>query len=220
MVLDGGSSRLELAQRFRQQVLQEHPRPGRPLEPAHLLIRCPRASSPPPRSRPWQIDSSTARLLLPSAFGSPPIPITPPVPPCSPASPWPVVASRSSQTHRLLPAPASTASSSATLCVSPSGGSPAAPALGLCPRSLPANGRVVGCRAGAANTAFRPRLWRTTLVAIRAQRSENSSCDRAARARWVCLRWGWLGFQDCFRSIRKKPGFLRMIRRIDAELVP
>jgi hypothetical protein len=48
VVLDGGSSRLELAQRFRQQVLQEHPRPDRPLGPAQLLIRCPRASSPPP----------------------------------------------------------------------------------------------------------------------------------------------------------------------------
>ena len=47
MVLDGGSARLKHAERFRQQVLQEHPRPGRPLEPAHLLIRCPRASSPP-----------------------------------------------------------------------------------------------------------------------------------------------------------------------------
>jgi hypothetical protein len=43
----GGSSRLEHAERFRQQVLQEHPFPSRPLEPAHLLIRCPRASSPP-----------------------------------------------------------------------------------------------------------------------------------------------------------------------------
>ena len=48
MVLEGGSARLEQAKRFRQQVLQEeHPRPGRPLEPAHLLIRCPRTSSPP-----------------------------------------------------------------------------------------------------------------------------------------------------------------------------
>jgi hypothetical protein len=47
VVLDGGSSRLEQAERFRQQVLQEHPRPGRPLEPSHLLIRCPRASPPP-----------------------------------------------------------------------------------------------------------------------------------------------------------------------------
>ncbi|NQW38634.1 MAG: hypothetical protein HQ469_05485 [Cyanobacteria bacterium] len=47
VVLDGGSARLEHAERFRQQVLQEHPRPDRPLEPAHLLIRCPRASSPP-----------------------------------------------------------------------------------------------------------------------------------------------------------------------------
>ena len=47
VVLDGGSSRLEQAERFRQQVLQEHLRPGRSLEPAHLLIRCPRASSPP-----------------------------------------------------------------------------------------------------------------------------------------------------------------------------
>ena len=47
VVHDGASSRLEQAERFRQQVLQEHPRPGRPLEPAHLLIRCPRTSSPP-----------------------------------------------------------------------------------------------------------------------------------------------------------------------------
>ena len=51
VVLDGGSARLEQAQRFRQQVLQEHPRPGRPLEPAHLLIRCPR-TSPPPQPMP------------------------------------------------------------------------------------------------------------------------------------------------------------------------
>jgi uncharacterized SAM-binding protein YcdF (DUF218 family) len=47
VVLDGGSARLEHAERFRQQVLQEHPRLGRSIEPAHLLIRCPRASPPP-----------------------------------------------------------------------------------------------------------------------------------------------------------------------------
>ena len=47
VVLDGGSARLEQAKRFRQQVLDEHPLPSRSLEPAHLLIRCPRASSPP-----------------------------------------------------------------------------------------------------------------------------------------------------------------------------
>ena len=47
VVLDGGSSRLEHAERFRQQVLDEHPLPSRPLEPADLLIRCPRALPPP-----------------------------------------------------------------------------------------------------------------------------------------------------------------------------
>ena len=128
VVLDGTPTRLKQAERYRQQL--------------------PRATSSPPRSRPWQIGSSAARLLLPSASGSPPIQITPPAPPCSPALPWPVVASRSSQTHRLLPAPASTASSSVTPCASPSGGSPAAPAPGLCPRSLPANGPIVGLRGG------------------------------------------------------------------------
>jgi hypothetical protein len=140
VVLDGGSSRLEHAQRFRQQVLQEHPFPSRPLEPAHLLIRCPRASSPPPRSRPWQIGSSTARFLLPSASGSP-------------ALPWPVVASRSSQTHRLLPAPASTASFFGMPCASPSGAPLAAPALGWLPRLLPVSGRIVGCRGAGRRVA-------------------------------------------------------------------
>ena len=153
VVLDGTPARLKQAERFLQHVLQEHPRPRRSLEPAHLLIRCPRASSPPPRSRPWQIGSSAARLLLPSASGSPPIPITPPVPPCSPASPWPVVASRSSQTHRLLPAPASTASSSATPCASPLCAPLGLPALGWRMRLLPVNEQIVGfrgCRPAAS----------------------------------------------------------------------
>ena len=51
VVLDGGSVRLDQAERFRQQVLQEHPRPSRLPEPAHLLIRCPR-TSPPPQPMP------------------------------------------------------------------------------------------------------------------------------------------------------------------------
>ena len=50
-MLDGKSARLQQAERFRQKVLQEHPRPGRQLEPAHLLIRCPR-TSPPPQPMP------------------------------------------------------------------------------------------------------------------------------------------------------------------------
>jgi hypothetical protein len=45
------ASRLEQAESFRQQVLQEHPRPSRSPEPAHLLIRCPR-TSPPPQPMP------------------------------------------------------------------------------------------------------------------------------------------------------------------------
>ena len=51
VVLDGTRTRLEQAESFRQQVLQEHPRPDRSLEPAHLLIRCPR-TSPPPQPMP------------------------------------------------------------------------------------------------------------------------------------------------------------------------
>ena len=46
VVLDGGTARLQQAENFRQQVLQEHPRPGRPPEAARLLIRCPRVSPP------------------------------------------------------------------------------------------------------------------------------------------------------------------------------
>ena len=48
MVLDGRSARLQQAERFRQQVLQEHPPQGRRLEPEQLLIRCPRTPPLPP----------------------------------------------------------------------------------------------------------------------------------------------------------------------------
>jgi len=80
VVLDGGSARLEYAERFRQQTLQDHPRPGRSLELVHLLFRCSRASTPPPRSPPSPIGCATSpRPALPGC-GLPPIPITPPEP--------------------------------------------------------------------------------------------------------------------------------------------
>ena len=83
-----------------------------------------RASTPPPRSPPSPTGCATSPR---------------------PALAWPIC---------LPPAPASTASSSATPCASPSGGSPAAPAAGLCPRSLPVNGRVVGCRASGRAAGY------------------------------------------------------------------
>ena len=60
-VPDGCSGRLGQAERFRQQVLQEHFRPGRSLEPAHLLISCPR--SPPPPIPPTPCPSEHRKLL-------------------------------------------------------------------------------------------------------------------------------------------------------------
>lgn len=50
VVLDGGSARLQQAERFRQPVLQEQPPQGLRLEPQQLLIRCPRTPPPPPSS--------------------------------------------------------------------------------------------------------------------------------------------------------------------------
>jgi hypothetical protein len=60
----------------------------------------------------------------------------------------------------LLPAPASSASFFGMPCDLPSGAPLGAPAPGWLPRLLPANARIVGCRGGAANAAFRPRLGR------------------------------------------------------------
>ena len=76
-----------------------------------------RASTPPPRSPPSPTGCATSPR---------------------PALAWPIC---------LPPAPASTASFFAMPCASPFGGSPTAPALGLCPRSLPANEQIVGSRA-------------------------------------------------------------------------
>ncbi len=120
VVLDGGSARLEQAGRYRQQVLQEQPPQGRRLEPEQLLIRCPRTPPPPPSITGLPLlqllegyDTATQITALSGWLqrrqGPPPQRLWP-------ALPWLVVASRFSQTHRHLPAPASTASSSATPC--------------------------------------------------------------------------------------------------------
>ena len=120
MVLDGGSARLEQAGRYRQQVLQEQPPQGRRLEPEQLLIRCPRTPPPPPSITGLPLlqllegyDTATQITALSGWLqrrqGPPPQRLWI-------ALPWLVVASRFSQTHRHLPAPASTASSSATPC--------------------------------------------------------------------------------------------------------
>lgn len=116
VVLDLGSSRLEQAERFRQQVLQEHPPQGPRLEPEQLLIRCPRSPPPPPLiTGPPMLqllegyDTVTQITALsgwlqrrpapaPRRTGSPLIRAIPTELWRWPASPWPVVASRFSQT--------------------------------------------------------------------------------------------------------------------------
>ena len=141
----------------------------------------------PPRSPPWPIGSSSDRLPLPSASGSPPILITPPAPPCSPASPWPAVASRSSPIPRPRPAPANAASSSAMPCASASAAPPAAPAPSSCPKSLPANGQIVGCRGcvglvKAPQELFRLQVVRALLVGVFSAAGGPGFCP--GRIRW------------------------------------
>ncbi len=72
----------------------------------------------------------------------------------------------------------------------------------------PAAGREGSVGLGVSSWRWHQALpGRRTLAAISAERPANPRCD-------------WLSFQPHVRSIRKKPGFLRMIGRIDAGLVP
>ena len=101
-----------------------------------------RASTQLLRSRPWQIGSSTARLLLLSASGSPPIPITLPAPPALARIASAARAFALARSICLPPAPVNTASCFGIHCASPSGGPLGAQALGSLPRLVPANGRI------------------------------------------------------------------------------
>ena len=130
------------------------PKTGRALPAAtaagageRLLIRCPRATTPPPRSPPSPTGCATSPRPAVPGCGLPPIPITPPVPWSSPALP---LAARAFALARLIclpPALASTASCFGMPCASRFGAPLGPPALGWLPRLLPANGRIVGCRA-------------------------------------------------------------------------
>ncbi len=173
MVLDGGSARLEQAERFREQVLQEQPPQARCLEPEHVLIRCPRTSPPPPSNTgppmlEWLegYDNVTQITALSGWIAAPPSSLPSARLDChrsrayrprrgvGPGSASPAGRHSDPADPPPPPAPASTASSSATPSVSLSGGPPPLPALGLCPRSLSANGRIVGCRASGRAAGY------------------------------------------------------------------
>jgi hypothetical protein len=131
-----------------------------PQPPRHLLIRCPRGT-PPPRSPPSPTGCATSPR---------------------PAVPLEARAFALARLICLPPAPASTASCFGMPCASPFGAPLGPPALGSLPRLVPANGRIVGCRAlgreGSAGLSVlgcrRPRFWfrQDALVAARAPRPD------------------------------------------------
>ena len=98
-------------------------------------------------------------------------------PPRSP--PWPAVASRSSPIPRPRPAPANAASSSAMPCASASGAPPAAPAPSSCPKSLPANGQIVGCRGGVGLVKAPQELFRLQAAQVFVPAGFAGGCEGA-----------------------------------------
>jgi hypothetical protein len=137
VVLDGGPGRFAVADRIGHAL---------PQPPHRLLIRCPRATQPPQPTPELLLGFDTATQITALAHWLRHQP--------SPALP---LAARAFALVRLIclsPATLNAASFSAIPCASPSGGPPAALALGSLLMRWPVSARNVGCRRCCGQRGF------------------------------------------------------------------